>query len=137
MLFMIFWHKVDLLKYINSNLWVKVFNSIFLWSIYFLHWLSVGKVSHSLRIWINQNITSYVWLWFYTQYNKEKSLFIAKDRKMENLCHCQKANMRLVIMENSKQYSLCRWKIKWIHYKIHCVNTEDNKYHFKLGTYLY
>lgn len=50
MSFMTFWHKVNLLKYISSNLWVKVFNSIFLWSVYSAYWLFVGKVSHILRI---------------------------------------------------------------------------------------
>lgn len=60
MSFMTFWHKVNLLKYISSNLWVKVFNSIFLWSVYSAYWLFVGKVSHILRIRINQNGNFYI-----------------------------------------------------------------------------
>lgn len=43
---------------------------------------------------------------------KRKIFFIAKDRKMENLFHGQKANIRLLGTENPKQYSPCRWKIK-------------------------
>ena len=60
MSFMTFWHKVNLLKYIISNLWVTVFNSIFLWSVYSAYWLFVGKVNHILRIRINQNGNFYV-----------------------------------------------------------------------------
>lgn len=60
MSFMTFWHKVNLLKYIRSNLWVKVFNGIFLWSVYSAYWLFVGKVGHILRIRINQNGNFYI-----------------------------------------------------------------------------
>lgn len=44
--------------------------------------------------------------------NTKNFKFSHSERKMENLVYGQKENIRLVLMVNSKQHSLCRWKIK-------------------------
>lgn len=50
--------------------------------------------------------------------NTKNFKFSHSERKMENLVYGQKENIRLVLMVNSKQHSLCRWKIKWIHREV-------------------
>lgn len=44
--------------------------------------------------------------------NTKNLKYFHSERKMENLFYRQKVNIRLVRMENSKQHSPCRWKIK-------------------------